>query len=104
MAGFKSALSKNIGTSDTAAFTAASVTTLIGASLANVAAVEVKASITITRGSTVVYIIKNVRIPVGSTFIPVGGDQKIVLQQGDIIKVVSDTAASVDAIFSYLES
>lgn len=104
MAGFKSAFSKGIGTASVSAFTAASVTTLIGASLANVASVEIKASITITRGSTVVYIIKDVRIPVGSTFVPVGGDQKIVLQQGDIVKVTSDTATSVDAIFSYLES
>lgn len=104
MAGFKSSLVGAIGTAEVAAFTATAITTLIGASLANIAGSEVKASITITRGASVVAIIKNVRIPVGSTFIPVGGEQKIVLQPGDIIKVASDTAASVDAIFSYLES
>lgn len=104
MAGFKSTLVSAIGTAEVVALTAATITTLIGASLANISTVEVKASITITREAVVVAIIKNVRIPVGSTFVPVGGDQKVVLMSGDIVKVVSDTASSVDAIFSYLES
>jgi hypothetical protein len=33
----------------------------------------------------------------------VGGDQKLVLETGDLIRVVSDTASSVDTIVSVME-
>jgi hypothetical protein len=35
--------------------------------------------------------------------VPVGGDQKVVLETTDIIKVTSDTASSADVIVSVLE-
>jgi hypothetical protein len=77
---------------------------LIGASLANITKNQITASLVIIRGSVTAHIIKDVRIPAGSTFVPIGGDQKMVLQSGDVLSVTTDTADSVDAIISYLES
>ena len=48
-----------------------------------------------------VYLIKNVSIPYGSSLEIVEG--KIVMQAGDVIKVESDTAASIDVALSVLE-
>ena len=50
-----------------------------------------------------VFLIKDAPIPVGGTLVPIGGDQKVVLQATDVIKVQSDTANSADTILSILE-
>ena len=42
-------------------------------------------------------------IPSGSTLALAGGDAKIVLEAGDIIKVQSNVASSIDVTLSYLE-
>ena len=39
----------------------------------------------------------------GGALVPIGGDQKVVLETGDIIKITSNTASSADAIVSVLE-
>jgi len=33
----------------------------------------------------------------------IGGDQKVVMEPGDAIKVTSDTAASADVVLSHLD-
>mgnify|MGYP000672132573 FL=1 len=47
--------------------------------------------------------IKNAVIPVGGAIVPIGGEQKVVLEATDAIKVVSNTASSADVIVSALE-
>ena len=42
-------------------------------------------------------------IPVGGSLVVVGGDQKVVLEPGDAIKVTSDTASSADVVLSHLD-
>ena len=42
-------------------------------------------------------------IPAGSTVVLVGGDQKVVMQEGELLKVKSSAASSVDVIMSILE-
>jgi hypothetical protein len=49
------------------------------------------------------YIIKNAVIPVGGALVPIGGEQKVVLEAGDAIKVISNNASSADVIVSVLE-
>jgi hypothetical protein len=106
MAAFKNAVVAAVGVSDTNILTAAAAvaTTLIGMTVANVTANQIKASVKVTSGATTVYLIKDAPIPVGGALVPLGGDQKVVLETGDIIKVVTDTAASADVLLSYLES
>ena len=49
------------------------------------------------------FVVKNAPIPNGGSLVAVGGDQKLVMEANDIIKVSSDTTTSVDVSLSILE-
>ena len=49
------------------------------------------------------FVVKDAQIYTGGALVAVGGDQKLVLEAGDKIKVISNTAASVDTIVSVME-
>ena len=99
--------SRNVGTSPTVVGTytvaAATQTTAIGLSLANVAATAILATVTHSDGTNTTNLIKSAPIPVGGTLVIIGGDQKLVMQTGDSISVTSNTATSIDAFMSVLE-
>ena len=78
-------------------------TVLIGLSLCNTTGATINGSVFLNNGANVHYLIKNAPITTGGTLIVVGGDQKIVLQAGDNVKVVSDTVNSIDALMSIME-
>ena len=83
---------------------ASTQTTIIGMSLANIGTSQCTVDVTLENNDgDNVYIVKGVPIPVGSSFVPVGGDQKIVMEESDVIKVTCDTANSVDTVLSVLE-
>jgi hypothetical protein len=42
-------------------------------------------------------------VPVGSSLVISGGDQKTVLEVADALKVVTSAASSADVVASYLE-
>ena len=50
------------------------------------------------------FIVKNAEVFEGGALVAVGGDQKVVLEAGDIIKVASNTASSIDVVISYMET
>lgn len=103
---FKSNVAINILTAGNTVYTcpAATQTTLIGMTLSNKSnTTTVTANVFLTRSAVDYSIISNASIPSGSSLVPVGGDQKIVLEAGDSIKVTTSTASSVDAIVSLLE-
>lgn len=104
---FKNAVSSAIGTSQTSVYTvpSATTTTVIGLTVANIhsSAITVDVVVTDTSATTSVYLVKAATVPVGGALVPVGGDQKIVLEATDIIKVTSNTASSADVIVSVLE-
>lgn len=104
---FKNSVVSDIGTTATAIYVApAGVSaTIIGITLANTTSNDVTIDIELedTSAGTSAYMIKGVLIPTAQSFIPVGDEQKVVIETGDILKVKSDTAASVDAIVSVLE-
>ena len=54
-------------------------------------------------GTAYYYVVKNAEVYTGGALVAVGGDQKLVLETGDLIRVVSDTASSVDTIVSVME-
>ena len=54
-------------------------------------------------GTAHYYVVKAAEVYTGGTLVAVGGDQKLVLETGDIVKVTSDTASSVDTIISVME-
>lgn len=104
---FKRYKSKDIGTAliSVGSYTAPALTqvTVMSLVIANTTTADVTVDVTLNDGSVDTYIVKNAPIQAGSSLIPVGGVQKIVLQSGDSIKVRSSAAASVDVIVSLLE-
>jgi hypothetical protein len=48
-------------------------------------------------------LVKSAPITTGGTLVVIGGDQKLVLQTNDNVKIVSDTMNSVDAVMSIME-
>jgi len=88
---------------------ASTKTTIIGMSIANISSSQILVDVKIesdtvdTETNSNVFVIKDAPIPVGGTLVPVGGDQKIVLQATDVLKVQSDTANSADTVLSILE-
>ena len=104
---FKRKLSRSIGTSLTAvgSYTvpSATQTTVIGLVVANTSSSQVLIDATVNDASNDTYLIKQAPVPSGGAIVIVGGDQKVVLEVGDSIKVKSDTATSVDVVMSILE-
>jgi hypothetical protein len=103
---FKNYASGNTGTSAITVYTCpgATQTTVIGMSLCNLTPNPISANVALTTsGGTTFFMLKSANIPVGGALVPVGGDQKLVLEAGDYISVQSDTASSIDTILSVLE-
>ena len=104
---FKRKLSRSIGTSLTAvgSYTvgAATEVTVIGLAVANTSASQVLVDATVNDGANDTYLIKDAPVPSGGSIVIVGGDQKVVLEVGDSIKVKSTAASSVDVVMSILE-
>ena len=102
---FKNSAVANIGTTASTVYTTPSATTstVIGLTVANTSNSPVSVSIYLTISATDYYLLKNAVIPVGGAIVPIGGEQKVVLQTGNLVKVVSSAATSVDAILSVLE-
>ena len=97
-------LNKDVGTSASNVVTvgAATQTTVIGLSFANTSASPITVSAYVTSSGTDYYLIKGATVPVGSSLVVVGGDQKFVMVTGDTLKVVSSAASSADVITSVL--
>ena len=75
----------------------ATVTTVIGTTVANITGNLTTVSIT----AAGVHVLKNAQVESGSAIVPIGGEQKIVLLEGDTLTVTADFA--VDVIVSTLE-
>jgi hypothetical protein len=79
-------------------------TTIIGLTIANIIATQVLVSVqSENNDGNNVYLIKDAPISSGGSFVPIGGDQKVVMEASDILKVTSNTANSVDSTLSILE-
>lgn len=102
---FKNQFAKNVGTSAATVYTCPSVTqtTIIGLSIANTTVGTISADVYITSGGIDYYLVKTATVPVGGSLVVVGGDQKTVLEAGDILKVVTSAASSADVVCSILE-
>jgi hypothetical protein len=77
--------------------------TIVGINLANIVAQQITVSVYISNGGNNYYIIKDAPIPAGSSLQLLDGGAKFVVQSGDRLNIVSDTASSVDAIVSAVD-
>lgn len=102
---FKNSFSKSVGTSPVTVYTAPSSTqtTLIGLSVANTTSSPITCDAYITSSAVDYYLIKTGTVPVGGSLVIVGGDQKVVLEAADALKVVTSAASSADVVCSLLE-
>ena len=97
------------GVSQTGAYTvaASTTTTVIGFSITNVTSssvdVDVAIGTTMANVTTDVALASSVPIPSGSTLVLFGGDQKLNMVTGDLIKIKSSANNSVDVVMSVLE-
>lgn len=98
----------NIGTTARTIITSNSDDAVIGIRLTNVTTATIKADVYITStasgGSADSYIAKNAPIASGGSLELIDGGAKIVILSGDALKVVSDTAASLNVWVSYIDS
>jgi hypothetical protein len=101
---FTSYVNKDVGTSAATVVTvgAATQTTVIGMSVANTTSSPITVNAYITRSGVDYYLIETATVPVGSSLVIVGGDQKVVLITSDALKVVSSAASSADVVTSVL--
>ena len=100
---FRRYTSNDVGTSAATLFTADSYDTVVGISVANVTASAVVASVYINDSTNDIYLVKDVTIPAGSALQVLDGGAKFVVQSGDALKVVSDTASSLDVWVSTVD-
>ena len=104
---FKRKLSRAVGTSLTSVgrytVPSSTATTVIGLAVANVTASQVLITATVNDGSNDTHLIKDAPVPSGGSIVIVGGDQKVVLETADSVKVQSSAASSVDVVMSILE-
>lgn len=100
---FKNYAAADVGTSASSVVTASTTTTVIGMTIANVTASPITASVYLTLGGSDYYIVKDAVVATGGSLVPIGGDQKVVLETGDVLKVVTSASSSADVVVSVLE-
>ena len=101
---FRNDLQRNIGTGDTTLITAGDFDAVIGIRCCNVTTSTIKVSVKIAKGGADYFIAKGVSIPPNSAIELIQGGAKIVLQSGDTLEAVSDTASSLDVTLSYIDT
>ena len=101
---FRRYTKNDVGTSAQTLFTADSYDTVVGISVANVTASAVTASVYINDGSNDIYLVKDAPIPAGSSLQVLDGGAKFVVQASDALKVISDTASSLDVWVSTVDA
>ena len=103
---FKSTGTNAVGLTKTTCYTAPALTTttVIGLSLANILpATSTTVDVVLGKGGSEFHIVKGAPIQPGGALIAVGGDQKLVLETGNTVKVTATNAAAIDVIVSVLE-
>jgi hypothetical protein len=100
MATFTNARARNTTSSTTYTCSNAAGATIIGLTVANTHSAAVTASVAVNDGNDN-FLIKDAPISVGSSMVVVGGDQKVVLQNTQSIKVTASN--NVDVVVSILE-
>ena len=103
---FKIKTDTAVGTSAATIYTCPSSTqtTIIGLSVANIVASQITVDVQLENNDgDNIYLVKAAPVPVGSALVVVGGDQKVVMEASDVLKVTTNRASSGDVALSILE-
>ena len=101
---FRRYTSNAVGTSAATLFTANSYDTIVGISVANVTGSAITVDVYINDGSNDIHLVKGAPITAGGALQVVDGGAKFVVESGDALKVVSDTASSADVWVSAVDA
>ena len=101
---FRRYTSNAVGTSAATIFTADSYDTIVGISVSNVTTSAINVSVYINDGSNDIHLVKDAPIVAGGSLQVVDGGAKFVVQSGDALKVISDTASSADVWVSAVDA
>ena len=101
---FRRYTSNAVGTSAATLFTADSFDTVVGISVSNITLNTIFVDVYINDSVNDIYLVKDAPIPAGSTLQVLDGGAKFVVQSGDALKVVSDTASSADIWVSTVDA
>ena len=99
---FRRFTGNDIGASPSTILTADSYDTIVGIHVTNIHTSAINVDVYINDGANDIYLGKSMPIPVGGA-LQVLGTGKVVVQSGDALKIVSDTASSVDAWVSCVD-
>jgi hypothetical protein len=78
-------------------------TIVLGLTVSNTTGSSISADVYVNNGSNDFYLIKGAPITAGGALVPIGGDQKLVLEFNDNVKVQTDSANSASVIMSIME-
>ena len=101
---FRRYTSNAVGTSAATLFTANSYDTIVGISVSNVTGSAITVDVYINDGSNDIHLVKSAPITAGGALQVVDGGAKFVVESGDALKVVSDTASSADVWVSAVDA
>ena len=101
---FRRYTSNAVGTSAATIFTANSYDTVVGISVSNVTGSAINVDVYINDGSNDIHLVKSAPITAGGALQVVDGGAKFVVESGDALKVVSDTASSADVWVSAVDA
>ena len=97
-------ISNNAGSPTELRAAANSDDAIIGIRCVNTAGTSVNITVYVKNGGNNTHIIKDAPIPTGGSLELIDGGSKVVLQSGDSVEALSDTASAVDCILSVVDS
>ena len=103
---FKTFTDTAVGTGNADVYTcpSATETTIIGLNIANILTVSITVNVQlINNDGDNVHIVKSATVPVGSSLVAAGGDQKIVMNARDVLRITASQASAADVTLSVLE-
>ncbi len=102
---FKNHFLKNANTTSQNVYAAGAgvQATVIGMSIGNTTSAPITANVILISSGTSFFMLQGATIATGGALVPIGGDQKLVLEAGDYIQVQTSGANSADVILSVLE-
>ena len=102
---FKNYFLKNANTTSQNAYVAGAgvQATIIGMTIGNTTASPITCNVTVVSSGTTYFMLQNAVISNGGALVPIGGDQKLVMEAGDYMQVQTSATNSADVIVSVLE-
>jgi hypothetical protein len=100
---FRRYTANGVGTSASTVLTADSFDTLVGIHCTNITTNMILVDVYINDSVNDIYLVKQAPIAAGGALQVLDGGAKVVVQSGDVLKVVSDTASSVDVWVSAVD-